>query len=437
MSFGRKPRAAAIVACAALPFLVGCPGSAPPAAAPALPIAIASPRASALAASTVDPACNPDAFGSQASLLLDRARLRANGATPALFAKLDSSAHRYARLLSNETAARTCFAFRDVRWHLPVVAIHGDAHVEQFVITPKTFGLEDFDQAGFGPSVVDLVRFGSSLHLTCREAKWACRPEDAVAAFFRAYREAIDHPPERKLPSLVERVRARLPHDTAAWLVWADSLTQPLPPAQEKVTKTRWADFIQHLTDTQTDRPRAFYDVVRVGSLKMGIGSALETKLLFRVRGETDAPTDDMILEARVAVQPPPSSCVWRPSHGGSIHTLMFMSILGPRTPQVFGTVSLDDAPGAPEYWLQAWEPGYYELPLSDIESQAELEELAVDAARQLAGYFWTHFPEPLRLHQRYVQLRAFDLVDLRARALAKVMADDTVAAWQQFRAAK
>jgi len=370
-------------------------------------------------------------------LLLDRARLRANGATPALFAKLDSSAHRYARLLSSEIAARTCFAFRDVRWHLPVVAIHGDAHVEQLVITPKTFGLEDFDQAGFGPAVVDLVRFGSSLHLACREAKWACHPEDAVAAFFRAYRDALDHPPQRTLPSLVERVRARLPHDTAAWLAWADSLTQPLPPAQEQVTKTRWGDFIKHLTDTQTDRPRAFYDVVRVGSLKMGIGSALETKLLFRVRGATDSPTDDMILEARVAAQQPPSSCVWRPAHGGSIHTLMFMSILGPRTPQVFGTVALDDTPGAPEYWLQAWEPGYYELPLSDIESQTELEELAVDAARQLAGYFWTHFPEPLRLHQRYVQLRAFDLVDLRARALAKVIADDTVIAWQQFRAAK
>ena len=92
-----------------------------------------------------------------------------------------------------------------------------------------------------------------------------------MAAYFRAYREALDHPTERKLPSLVERVRARLPHDTAAWLVWADSLTQPLPPAQEQLTKTRWADFIKHLTDTQTDRPRAFYDVVRVGSLKMGI----------------------------------------------------------------------------------------------------------------------------------------------------------------------
>jgi hypothetical protein len=432
MSFGRT-RSAAVAACLVVPLLAGCPSSpAPPP--PAVP---ASPNARVLAAASRDPACEVQGFGAEPTLVLDRARLRANGATPALFEKLDSSVVRYARLLAVETSARTCFAFRDVRWHLPVVAIHGDAHLEQFVVTPTTFGLEDFDQAGFGPAVVDLVRFASSIHLACHETKWACRPDDVVAAFFRAYREALDHPPKRTLPSLVERVRRRVPHDTAAWLVWADSLTQPLPPAQDQATKKRWSEFIKMLTDTQTDRPRAFYDIVRVGSLRMGIGSALETKLLFRVRGETDAPADDVILEARVASQPPANSCVWRPSHGGSMHTLMFMSLLGPRMPQVFGTVVLDDAPGAPEFWLQAWEPGYYELALSDIESQAELEELAAFAARQLAGHFWTQFPEPLRMHQRYVQLRAFDIVDLRARALAKVIADDIVTAWQQFRAAK
>ena len=175
MALGRTG-SAAFVACVVLPFLGGCP------AAPAPPPA----------------ACGSDAYGSEASLLLDRGRLRANGATPALLAKLDSSAHRYARLLAMETAARVCFAFRDVRWHLPVVAIHGDAHVEQFVITPKTFGLEDFDQAGFGPAVVDLVRFASSLHLACRETKWQCRPDDAVAAFFgRIARRWIMSPSER------------------------------------------------------------------------------------------------------------------------------------------------------------------------------------------------------------------------------------------------
>ena len=113
----------------------------------------------------------------------------------------------------------------------------------------------------------------------------------------------------------------------------------------------------------------------------------------------------------------------------------MFMSLLGPRMPPVFGTVPLDEAVSAPEYWVQAWEPGYYELSTKDIESQTDLEELSVDGARQLAGHFWTRFPEPLRKTQRFAQLRAFELYQERARALAKSLADETVAGWERFRA--
>src|SRR5262245_45491148 len=121
-------------------------------------------------------------FGSQASFAIARASL---AGSPKLLSKLDSSAYRYFRALGPELASRTCYAFRDVRWHLPLVAIHGDAHLEQFVVTEQTFGLEDFDQAGFGPAVVDLVRYAVSIRLACEDAKFECRADDVVAAFFK------------------------------------------------------------------------------------------------------------------------------------------------------------------------------------------------------------------------------------------------------------
>src|SRR4051794_33011577 len=102
--------------------------------------------------------CGADRFGSEASFTLDRAGLRARGASPELLAKLDGSAYAYFRTLARAYELRTCARFRDERWYLPVVAIHGDAHVEQFVVTPTTAGLEDFDQSAFGPAVVDIVR---------------------------------------------------------------------------------------------------------------------------------------------------------------------------------------------------------------------------------------------------------------------------------------
>lgn len=74
------------------------------------------------------------------------------------------------------------------------------------------------------------------------------------------------------------------------------------------------------------------------------------------------------------------------------------------------------------------------ELSLADLRSQEELEEVAEDAAKQLAGHFWTRFPEPLRVYQRYAQLQAFDVVRERAVKLAGELAREVVVEWERFR---
>jgi len=74
------------------------------------------------------------------------------------------------------------------------------------------------------------------------------------------------------------------------------------------------------------------------------------------------------------------------------------------------------------------------ELLLADLRGQADLNELATDAATQLAGHFWTTFPEQLRGHQRFAQLRALELTDQRARTLASDLARETVSEWERFR---
>lgn len=85
-------------------------------------------------------------------------------------------------------------------------------------------------------------------------------------------------------------------------------------------------------------------------------------------------------------------------------------------------------------FWVQSWHPGYVELALSDIQSQEELEEVAEDAARKLAGHFWTRLPEPLRVYHRYTQLQAFDLVRERAGRLATELAREVIVEWERFR---
>lgn len=366
--------------------------------------------------------------------MVDEATLTAPGAPPHLLRDVRNSAYQYSRLFASELSRRTCEAFQEDRWRLPILAVHGDAHLLQFVVTRSSFGLEDFDRSGFGPSVVDIVRYSVSLHLACREVTWACDAEQGVHAFIDAYREALDHPTTTvPTPTVVERLRQQVP-DGRAWLAWAESLMRPLSAEDRARVAAATPDFVKQQREVRPDRAESFYQVVKAGRLSMGVGSGLERKLLFRIAGPSSAPEDDLIVEARTTTKHDPCECVWWPAHGRSFQAMMFMSLLGRRMPTLIGFGDYGDAGDRQEYWVQAWDPGYRELRLRDIRSQGELVELARDAATQLAGHFWRGFPEPLRLHQRFAQLHALDLVEARVPALASQMATEVVSAWQQFR---
>jgi len=371
----------------------------------------------------------------EATFLIDKATLRAGGASAALIDRVSARAFRYFRLLARASASRTCLEFSDLRWRLPAVAVHGDAHLEQFVVTGRTFGLEDFDRSGFGPAIVDLVRYASSLYVACREMRWACDGDAAVGAYLAAYREGLDHPVQRTAPALVGRLRRSVPQENATWLGWADELMKPLPPAEAAALRDGWGRFIDLMLDTRPERPAGFYRLVRAGRLEMGVGSALEPKTLVRIAGPTEAADDDLILEAKPTATATPDQCVSRPLNGGAMHLLMFATLLGTRMPEVFGFMPQPADRKAPELWVQSWDRGYRELSATEVQNQAELNELAADAGHQLAGHFWTTFPEPLRGHFRFAQLRAFELTEARARATARRFADDTIRAWEAFRA--
>jgi uncharacterized protein DUF2252 len=373
-------------------------------------------------------------FGQRASFRLNKSALRAQGASSGLLERLSVNAYRYFRLLARQFAARTCYEFRALRWHLPSVAVHGDAHLEQFVVTDAAYGLADFDRAGYGSAVVDLVRFASSMHLACRDATWSCDPDQAVSVYFSAYRAALDHPVTRSQPAIVDRIRLGASQNRRAWLQWADGLMQPLLPTAERALRSGWPQFVELMRATAPERPDAFYTIARLGSVEIGIGSALEPKTMIRIAGPSEDPDDDLLLEARVSATSDEQDCVSRPVNGGSLHVVMFSALLGQRLPDVFGFLPREDARDAPELWIQSWDSGHRELALTDLRSQSDLNELATDAGGQLGGHFWTMFPEPLRGHQRFAQLRAFEMSERRARELARELADETVSEWNRFR---
>jgi hypothetical protein len=367
------------------------------------------------------------------NLQLNKAKLRANGASDALLDRIGASAFRYFRAVAEPFKHRTCEAFRDLRWRLPSGAVHGDAHLEQFVVTDDDFGLADFDNAGYGPAIVDLVRYAASLHLACGEVEGGCDPEQAVTAYFNAYRAALDHPVQRSQPEIVARLRDRSGPQPEAWLQWAEGLMQPLALAEEERVRREWFRFVALMRETTPARPESFYTISRLGSVELGLGSALERKMLIRIAGPTDGPRDDVILEARTHSLPEYRGCVWRPT-GGSLNVFMLTSLLAHPLPEVFGVLPNPGGDELPELWIQSWERGYRELSLSDLRGQPDLNALATDAGTQLAGHFWSTAPEALRGHHRFTQLRAFELTEQRTRDLARSLAREVVLEWNRFR---
>jgi hypothetical protein len=207
---------------------------------------------------------------------------------------------------------------------------------------------------------------------------------------------------------------------------------QPLAPGEEERVRSGWFHFVALMRETTPSRPESFYRISRLGSVEIGLGSALEQKMLIRIAGETDNPRDDVILEARNHSIPEYRGCVWRPT-GGSLNVFMLTSLLAHPLPEVFGVLPNPGGAGLPEIWIQSWDRGYRELSLSDLRDHADLDALAADAGTQLAGHFWSTFPEPLRGHQRFTQLRAFEMTEQRARSLARSLADEVITEWTRF----
>lgn len=394
-------------------------------AAPALPSAPLGPR--------------PPGAEDASSLQLDLQTLRHRGFSEPLIHQLARSRFRYFRMLGEPFELRTCAAFHDLSPSLPLTVVQGDAHLEQFVATSAGYGLEDFDRAGFGPAVVDLVRYAASLHVACADLPWRCDADAAVERFLSAYRaDLLEATPPPPAPSVVARLRAKAPASRTRWLSIVDALMRPLPAALEAEARRGWLPFARSMRELHPLLGEGSLEIVRVGALHMGFGSALERKLLFRLAGPTARPEDDLVVEARsgmapsvaLGTAPAPSGCIDRGSPGEAL-TWILTAILGRRMPVLHGFAGL---PSFGPLWLQSWDPGYVELSVLDLSSQAELEELAIDAAHQLTSVAAAHLPPALVRYQRYVLRKAFDETRPRITELARVLAEESNRGWARLR---
>ncbi len=359
---------------------------------------------------------------------------------PTTLAKqLSADPHSYFRALAKPFARRVCASFEDVRWDVPNTMVHGDAHLEQYVVTASSYGIEDFDHSGYGPAVIDLVRFGASLHLACQDRTWPCDANALVDGFIRAYRQGIEAPQGPLVaPTVVQRLRMRHPADPRqGFLTWAESLMEPLPEGEQSDVREAWRGFEEQMLQIHPTRQASYFDIVSVGLLRLGIGSAVEPKYLLRVTGPSESPADDVILEAKKYMPLEGIDCVTNPQAGGMLHVLIAWVQIGRRVPDDIGWVpQSNDGDRPTHFWVQSWDPGYVELDIDDFRDQHELEEVATDVGHQLGSSVMRATPELLKRQYQYAHLRGLELVEDRVRGLSAVLADEVLEAWKRYRVA-
>jgi hypothetical protein len=303
---------------------------------------------------------------------------------PDLVARLIESPHRYFRFINSNFSRAVCARFRDELASMPSVALHGDAHLEQYAVTDLGRGLTDFDDSSRGPAAIDLVRFETSIRLAVRQVGWEAEEEALIQKFLDGYRAALADPNlEVAAPAVVDRYKSEFSPDRTSFLKYAESVMDPFE-SNPQVDKAKFfatvSHYVDHMQKVRNDLPGRFFTLKRAGVLRVGVGSALDKKFLLRMDGPTESPEDDIILEAKEVKALSDVPCVTKHLPNRSLELRDVTT--GTYQPEFdLGYVFL---PGA-DFWVHEWSANYKEIKISkSFKSSRELAELVYDVGVQL-----------------------------------------------------
>lgn len=362
-------------------------------------------------------------------------------ATPELIKRLRAEPYDYFRFVNRSWIARVCDDFgRDLEG-LPVIRLHGDAHVEQFALTRDAWGLDDFDDSARGPAVVDIVRFLGSVDLVARRRSWQQERDRLFDRFVEGYKRGLlepDHLPPP--PDIVGRLRTAAPATRAALLAWGESKMQPLADASMKAVAGGMEAFAQIMLRERPDLEPEYFRVVRAGSIQSGVGSAVTPKILIRVRGPSDDPADDELLESKKIGDLGGLSCLKTPMVNPTLRIIDGSKQLGrlrhnilAAGPELIVPEVMARGERLQDWWIRSLDPSYSQIRLTDLRSVGDLAAISYDAGVQLGAG---------RLHDRTVLLSTYDRkrllgatgkLEKRYRQEATKLVDDLLHGWREL----
>ena len=362
-------------------------------------------------------------------------------ATPELIERLRADPYDYFRFVNRSWIGRVCDDFvRDLEG-LPIVRLHGDAHVEQFALTQDAWGLDDFDDSARGPAVIDIVRFLGSVDLVSRRRSWEKDRDRLLDRFVEGYKRGLlepDHLPPP--PGIVRRLRSGAPATRAALLAWGESKMQPLAEGSMKTVVAAIEAFAQIMLRERPALGPEYFRVVRAGSVQSGVGSAVTPKLMIRVRGPSDDPADDELLESKKIGSLDGLHCLKTPAVQPTLRVIDGNKQLGrlkynilAAGPEIVVPEVMAHGGRLQDWWIRNLDPTYRQVRLTDLRSVGDLAAINYDAGVQLGAG---------RLYDRTVLLSAYDRkrllgatgkLEKRYRHEASKLVEDLLHGWREF----
>lgn len=352
---------------------------------------------------------------------------------PQLLERIRSDPHGFFRFVNRQFSQTVCDRFADLVRILPSVNLHGDAHLEQYAVTEKSRGLTDFDDSTTGPAVIDLMRLGVSISLATRLEGWEADTDPLFDRFLDGYRASLKDPEAKApVPSLVQSVRKSFPEGSEDFFQWVQSVVEPLEPDKLRELEAALQPYVDRMValDENDARTPEYFEVQMAGLLKLGIGSALDEKYVVQVRGPTDRPDDDVVLELKEVRDLRGVTCIEGTEKIDPFRILVGQSRIAYAPYRYLGYIRHDGR----TFWIHSWVVNYREMDLSSmLTSKQHLEEVLYDVGIQLGrGHPYqiaAPLDEELRRELRRFVSREHDRLHVEIHALT----EEIMAGWKRF----
>ena len=362
-------------------------------------------------------------------------------ATPQLLERLRADPYDYFRFVNRSWIARVCDDFAKDMEGLPVVRLHGDAHVEQFGVTNDAWGLDDFDDSARGRAVIDIVRFLGSVDLVTRRRSWEKERERLFDRFVEGYKRGLLEPHHLPPPpAIVRRLRNGTPATRAALLAWGESKMQPLTEPSMKAVMAALEAFTQITMRERPELGPEYLRVVRVGSIQSGVGSAVTPKILIRVRGPSDDPADDEILESKKIGDLGGLPCLTTSAQQPTLRIIDGNKQLGrlkynilAAGPELMIPEVMATGEKLQDWWIRSLDPTYRQVRLTDLQLVGDLAAIGYDAGVQLGAGRLRDRTVLLSVEDRKILLAASGRLEKRYRQEATNLVDNLLRGWREL----